>query len=158
MAMNLNQQNEASVLRLIDAICSQCPRQISEKMLADFAKQVWYGELDLAPLLRESLVQTGVADESRRRLLYVVDRLTCYPCMLRSKAAELRAFLKEWAGLKPAQPTSYAIGLASRHMLDKKAFEWGLEEDITPQMKLVLKYQTRHYAASLGRLTGYSEP
>lgn len=78
--------------------------------------------------------------------------------MLRSKAAELRAFLKEWAGLKPVQPTSYAVGLASRHMLDKKAFEWGLEEDITPQMKLVLKYQTRHYAASLGKLTGYSEP
>ncbi|WP_369302388.1 hypothetical protein [Pseudomonas sp. N2-5-1-1] len=158
MAMSLNQQNEASILRLIDAIGSQCPRQVSEKTLADFAKQVWYGELDLAPLLRESLVQTGVADESRRRLLYVVDRLTCYPCMLRSKAAELRAFLKEWAGLKPVQPTSYAVGLASRHMLDKKAFEWGLEEDITPQMKLVLKYQTRHYAASLGKLTGYSEP
>lgn len=157
MAMSLNQQNEASILRLIDAICSQCPRQISEKTLADFAKQVWYGELDLAPLFRKRLVQAGVADESRRRLLYVVDRLTCYPCMLRSKAAQLREVLTEWANLKPAQPTSYAVGLASRHMLDKKAFEWGLEEDITSQMKFVLKYQTRHYAASLGRLTGYSE-
>ncbi|MEN1910921.1 hypothetical protein P5Z57_28035, partial [Pseudomonas sp. CD3(2023)] len=55
-------------------------------------------------------------------------------------------------------PTPYAVELAARHMLDKKAFEWGLEEDITPQMKSVLQYQTRHYAASLGRVTGYSEP
>ncbi|TFF03281.1 hypothetical protein EXW72_21975 [Pseudomonas sp. BCA14] len=156
--MDLNQKNEASFLQLIDTVCSRRPRQISEKALADFAKQVWYGELDLVPLLREHLVQVGVVDESRRRLLYVVDRLTCYPCMLRSKAAQLRELLKEWAELRLAQPTPYASELASRHLLDKKAFEWGLEEDITPQMKLVLKYQTRHYAASLGRVTGYSEP
>lgn len=78
--------------------------------------------------------------------------------MLRSKAALLREVLKEWAELKPSQPTLNAVELAVRHMLDKKAFEWGLEEDITPQMKSVLRYQTRHYAASLGRLTGYSEP
>ncbi len=78
--------------------------------------------------------------------------------MLRSKAAQLREVLKEWDELKPAQPTPYAVGLAAQHMLDKKAFEWGLEEDITLQMKSVLQYQTRHYAASLGRLTGYSKP
>ncbi|EKT4562190.1 hypothetical protein QEM42_003387 [Pseudomonas putida] len=156
--MELDQQDEVFVLQLIAAIYSRSPRQISEEVLADFAKQVWYGELDLVALLRRYLVQSGTTDEQRRRLLYVVDRLTCYPCMMRSKAALLREVLKEWAELKPSQPTLNAVELAVRHMLDKKAFEWGLEEDITPQMKSVLRYQTRHYAASLGRLTGYSEP
>lgn len=155
--MNLDQQDEVSVLQLINAICLRSPRQVPEDALTDFAKQVWYGELDLVPLLREHLMRSGMADEQSRRLLYVVDRLTCYPCMLRSKAAQLREVLGEWAELKPAQPTPYAVELAARHMLDKKAFEWGLEEDITPQMKSVLQYQTRHYAASLGRVTGYSE-
>ncbi|EMH6929970.1 TPA: hypothetical protein ACKP9X_005247 [Pseudomonas aeruginosa] len=155
--MNLDQQDEESALQLINAICSRSPRQVPEDALADFAKQVWYGELDLVALLGEHLVRSGMADEQRRRLLYVVDRLTCYPCMLRSKAGQLREVLKEWAELKPTQPTTNAIELAARHMLDKKAFEWGLEEDITPQMKSVLQYQTRHYAASLGRKTGYSE-
>lgn len=156
--MNLDQLDEVRVLQLIDAICSRSPRQVANEALADFAKQVWYGELDLVVLVRNHLVRSAVADEQRRRLLYVIDRLICYPCILRSKAVLLREVLKEWAELKPAQPTPYAVELAARHMLDKKAFEWGLEEDITPQMKLVLQYQTRHYAASLGRLTGYSEP
>lgn len=155
--MNLDQQDEATVLQLMNAICSRSPRQVPEDALADFAKQVWYGDLHLAPLLRGHLVKSGVADEQRRRLLYVVDRLICFPCMLRSKAAQQREVLKEWAELKPAQPTPYAVELAARHMLDKKAFEWGLEEDITPQMKSVLQFQTRHYAASLGKATGYSE-
>ena len=156
--MNLDQQNEVSFVQLMRAICSQSPRQVPEDSLADFAKQIWYGELNLVVLLREHLVRSDMADEQRRRLLYVIDRLICYPCILRSKATQLRAILKEWAELKPTQPTANAIELAARHMLDKKAFEWGLEEDITPQMKSVLQYQTRHYAASLGRVTGYSEP
>lgn len=95
--MNLDQQDEASVVQLINAICSRSPRQVPEDALTDFAKQVWYGELDLVPLLREHLVRSGMADEQSRRLLYVVDRLTCYPCMLRSKAAQLREVLGEWA-------------------------------------------------------------
>lgn len=156
--MNLDQQDEASVLQLMNAICSRSPRQVPEHALADFAKQLWYGELNLVVLLREHLVRSDMADEQRRRLLYVIDRLICYPCILRSKATQLRTILKEWAELKPTQPTATAIELAARHMLDKKAFEWGLDEDITPQMKSVLQYQTRHYAASLGRVTGYSEP
>lgn len=156
--MNLDKQNEVSVVQLMRAIYSRSPREIPEDALADFAKLVWYGELNLVVLLGEYLVRSDMADEQRRRLLYVIDRLICYPCILRSKATQLRTILKEWAELKPTQPTTNAIELAARHMLDKKAFEWGLEEDITPQMKSVLQYQTRHYAASLGRVTGYSEP
>jgi hypothetical protein len=156
--MNLDQQDEVSVLQLMSAICSRSPREVTEDALAEFAKQIWYGELNLAALLRRLLVRSDMADEQRRRLLYVIDRLICYPCILRSKATLLRTILKEWAELKPTQPTTNAIELAARHMLDKKALEWGLEEDITPQMKSVLQYQTRHYAASLGRVTGYSEP
>lgn len=108
------------VLQLIDAICSQSPRQVANEALADFAKQVWYGELDLVVLVRKHLVRSAVADEQRRRLLYVIDRLICYPCILRSKAALLREVLKEWAELKPAQPTLYAVELAARHMLIRR--------------------------------------
>lgn len=50
--MNLDQQDEATVLQLMNAICSRSPRQVPEDALADFAKQVWYGDLHLAPLLR----------------------------------------------------------------------------------------------------------
>lgn len=156
--MNLDQHDEVSVVQLMRAICSRSPREIPEDTLADVAKQIWYGELNLAALLKELLAQPDMADEQRRRLLYVIDRLICYPCILRSKAIQLRTVLKEWAALKPTQPTANAIELAGRHMLDKKALEWGLEEDITPQMKSVLQYQTRHYAASVARMTGYSEP
>lgn len=156
--MNLDQHDAVSVVQLMRAICSRSPREVPEDALADVAKQIWYGELNLAALLKELLARPDMADEQRRRLLYVIDRLICYPCILRSKAIQLRTVLKEWAALKPTQQTSNAIELAGRHMLDKKALEWGLEEDITPQMKSVLQYQTRHYAASVGRMTGYSEP
>ncbi|MGN8277499.1 hypothetical protein [Pseudomonas sp. SMN5] len=155
--MDLDQQGELFVLQLIDDISLPSPRQVAEESLADFAKQVWYGELDLVHLLRKHLVRPDTADEQRRRLLYVIDRLIRYPCILRSKAAQLRTVLNEWDELKPPQPTLEAAELAARHMLDKKAFEWGLKEDITPQMKAVLKYQTRHYAATLGRITGYTK-
>jgi len=43
------------------------------------------------------------------------------------------------------------------HKLDKLAADWGLDEDVTLQAKSILKCQTRHYAASLGIVTGYSE-
>lgn len=156
--MDLDQQDEAYLLQLLDTICSQRPREISVDTLADFAKQIWYGELDLVPLFRRHLAQSNLADEQRRYLLYLVDRLSCFPCMLRSKAAQVRGMLKEWAGLKPIQPSPYAVELVAKFMLDKRAFDWGLDEDVSPQMKDILQYQTRHYAAALGKATGYSEP
>ena len=59
----------------MNAICSRRAHdRFLEDALADFAKQVWYGDLHLA--LYQGAGKVGAADEQRRRLLYAVDRLT----------------------------------------------------------------------------------
>ncbi|KIK83130.1 hypothetical protein [Pseudomonas sp. W15Feb9B] len=155
--MNIETKYESSFVALLLTVCLQNPSQIRVDSLADLAKQVWYGEIDLAPPLQHVLASTQRNAEEQRRVLYLIDRLIRFPCIRRSRAMRLKGILEQWAQLKPLHPSDDAARLFAEHKLDKRAFEWGLEEGVSLQMKEVLKYQTRHYAASLGVTTGYSE-
>ncbi len=125
--------------------------------VAELAKQVWYGEDDVVLDLKRDLSSRKLGLEQKRRALYLIDRLRRYPCLTPSKATQLKELLMPYFFLKPVEQTPIAKGLIDSYRLDKLAFDWGLDEDISVQMKDVLQYQTRHFAATQGCSTGYDE-
>lgn len=151
------QNLEGNFGRLLEDVTREGLRHASTEALAELAKQLWYGQGDLVPVLEEEVSRRLRQVDQKQRALYLVDRLRRFPCVPRDKATVLKAFVSSWSSLKPAARSPRASQLLAAHRLDKLAFEWGLEEDVSPQMKEVLQYQTRHYAATQGVRTGYSD-
>lgn len=153
----LRQNPKSSFGKLLMHTASAGFHSTSAQTLAELAKQLWYSPHDLVPDLQSEVSSKLQEVDQQRRALYLVDRLRRYPCLPDDKAAHLKEFVSCWAFLKPATPSKRASEMVASHRLDKLAFEWGLEEDLTAQMKEVLQYQTRHFAAKQGVRTGYNE-
>lgn len=151
------QNLEGNFGRLLEDVTREGLGHASSEALAELAKQLWYGQRDLVPVLEEEVSKRLRKVDQKQRALYLVDRLRRFPCVPRDKATVLKAFVSSWSSLKPVARSRRANQLLAAHRLDKLAFEWGLEEDVSTQMKEVLQYQTRHYAATQGVRTGYSD-
>lgn len=151
------QNLEGNFGKLLEDVTREGLRHASVESLAELAKLLWYGQGDLVPVLEDEVSKRLRHVDQKQRALYLVDRLRRFPCVPRDKAAVLKAFVSSWSTLKPAARSPQASRLLAAHRLDRLAFEWGLEEDVSPQMKEVLQYQTRHYAATQGVRTGYSD-
>lgn len=143
---------------LLETVTQQHLSQVASVSLVELAKQIWYEERDLLPVLQRELTGKLCEPEQKLRALYLIDLLRRFPCVPAEKAARLKDFVNEWSNLKPAERSPRATQLVSRYQLDKLAYEWGLEEDVSKQMQAVLAFQTRHYAATQGVKAGYSEP
>ena len=143
---------------LLEAVTQQRLSQVASDSLVELAKQLWYEERNLVPVLQREVAGKLREPEQKLRALYLVDLLRRFPCVSTDKAARLKGFVSSWSSLKPAERSPRATQLVSRYQLDKLAYEWGLEEDVSKQMQDVLAFQTRHYAATQGVKTGYSEP
>lgn len=143
---------------LLENVTQQRLSQVASGSLVELAKQLWYAERDLVPVLQREVASKLRSPEQKQRALYLVDLLRRFPCVPADKAARLKGFVTSWSNLKPAERSSRAAELVAQYQLDKLAYEWGLEEDVSKQMQDVLAYQTRHYAAAQGVKTGYSEP
>ena len=142
---------------LLESVTQQRLSQVASGSLVELAKQLWYEERDLVPILQREVAAKLHEPEQRLRVLYLVDLLRRFPCVPAEKAARLKDFVSSWSSLKPAEHSPQATQLVSRYQLDKLAYEWGQEEDVSKQMQDVLAFQTRHYAATQGVTTGYSE-
>ncbi|NBF01787.1 hypothetical protein GV819_05735 [Pseudomonas sp. Fl5BN2] len=129
--------------------------QASVDTLVEFALSIWYAESFSAREVLEALQGDIMA---QRRAVYLIDKFRRYPCVTKKRAAQLKSFVYDWSALKMGVHPEPLIQLVITHKLDKLAADWGLNEDVTLQAKNVLIYQTRHYTASLGIVTGYSEP
>ncbi|HLD68480.1 MAG TPA: hypothetical protein VJA19_20870 [Pseudomonas sp.] len=147
---------EPSVGMLLESVTQQRPSQVTSASLVALAKQLWYEDRNLVPVLQRE-VAGWRNTEQKQRALYLVDLLRRFPCVSTDKAARLKNFVICWTSLKPAQPSLHASQLVARYQLDKLANEWGLEEDVSKQMQDVLAFQTRHYAATQDVKTSYSE-
>ncbi len=133
-------------------------REASSELLSELALIVWYADDALDNL--QSVLDNDLDDCSeliRRRAIYLVDRLRRFPCVTNEKAFQLKIFVFSHEALKPGFRSEKANQLLSTHKLEKLAFDWGLDEDVGPQIKDVLQLQTRHFAATLERKTGYTE-
>jgi len=128
--------------------------QASVDTLVEFALSIWYAESFSAREVLEALQGDIMA---QRRAVYLVDKFRRYPCLTKKRAAQLKSFVYGWSSLKLGVYSDPIVQLVVTHKLDKLAADWGLDEDVTLQAKNILKCQTRHYAASLGIVTGYSE-
>ncbi|NMX77829.1 hypothetical protein HBO23_33210 [Pseudomonas sp. WS 5532] len=129
--------------------------RVTSGALGAFAQQLWYGDQDLVPVLESEVSGRLRGAAQKQRALYLVDRLRRFPCLTDAKAARLKEFVSSWSTLKPAVHSAQSTQMVTSHKLDKLAYEWGLEEDVVPQMKDVLEFQTRHFAATTGAQTGY---
>ncbi|MCO6057854.1 hypothetical protein NG726_14390 [Pseudomonas sp. MOB-449] len=150
--------NKQSFGALLENVTQQRLSEVASGVLAELAKQLWYTDRDLVPVLQRELTSKLRGPEQKLRALYLVDLLRRFPCVSEEKAAHLKGFVSRWSSLKPAERTPRATQLVSRYQLDKLAYEWGLEEDVSKQMQDVLAFQTRHYAATQDVKTGYSDP
>ncbi|MCP1652256.1 hypothetical protein [Pseudomonas nitroreducens] len=151
------QNLESNFGRLLEDLTREGLRHASTEALVELAKQLWYGQVDLVPVLEDEVSRRLRRVDQKQRALYLVDRLRRFPCVPPDKAEVLKSFVSTWSSLKPAAQSPRATELLAAYRLDSLAYEWGLEEDVSPQMKEVLQYQTRHYAATLGVRTGYSD-
>lgn len=151
------QHRKQSFGALLETVTQQRLSQVASGALVELAKQLWYAERDLVPVLQREVAAKLHEPEQRLRALYLVDLLRRFPCVPAEKAARLKGFVSRWSNLKPVERSSRATQLVARYQLDKLAYEWGLEEDVSRQMQDVLAFQTRHYAATQGVRTGYSE-
>lgn len=143
---------------LLETVTQQRLSQVASGSLVELAKHLWYDERDLVPVLQREVAGKLLAPEQILRALYLVDLLRRFPCVPANKAARLKSFVSSWSSLKPVERSPRATQLVARYQLDKLAYEWGLEEDVSRQMQDVLAFQTRHYAATQDVVTGYSDP
>lgn len=128
-----------------------CPFKHAEiETFVEFALLIWYSD-NLRP--EEVFRDLGGDETSKRRAIYLIDRFRRYPCLTDERAEALRLFVMGWDSLK--RETKVQRKDNSIKSLDKLALEWGLDEDVVLLAKHVLKYQTRHYAATVGMRTGY---
>ena len=154
--MFLGCESDSEFLSLFRAFYRSPPSTAAVELLTKLALEVWYGELKIEYLIKSELSGESMNSDQTRRALYLVDRLISFPCLSNIKAKPLQSILKSWGDLKDTPPSKVGQQLFMDYKLDKKALRWGLEEDITAQMKSLLKYQTRHFAAVTGKRTGYS--
>jgi len=156
--MGVGCKTDAEFLSLFRKFYSGPPSNASVELLKKLALEFWYGHLEIEKLINGELTNGSLTSLQARRAMYLVDRMISFPCLSRNKAKLLRDIVKlQGADLKNSPPSKAAEHLFKEYKLDKKAFEWGLESDITMQMKSLLEYQTRHFAATTGKKTGYSE-
>ncbi|HBP0428810.1 TPA: hypothetical protein L5Q11_005024 [Pseudomonas aeruginosa] len=151
------QNLEGNFGKLLEDVTRKGLRHASAEALAELAKQLWYSQVDLVPVLEDKVSKRLRRVDQKQRALYLVDRLRRFPCVPPDKAEVLKSFVSTWSSLKPAAHSPRATELLAAYRLDTLAYEWGLEEDVSPQMKEVLQYQTRHYAATQGVRTGYND-
>lgn len=154
--MFLGCESDGEFLSLFRAFYRSPPSTVSVELLTKLALEIWYGELKIEYLIKNELSGESIDSDQARRALYLVDRLISFPCLSDIKAKSLQSILTLWGDLKDIPPSKVGQQLLMNYKLDKKALRWGLEEDITAQMKSLLKYQTRHFAATTGKITGYS--
>ncbi|WP_260958608.1 hypothetical protein [Pseudomonas citri] len=156
--MGVGCKSDGEFLYFFRGFYSDPPNKASVELLKKLALEFWYGDLDIEKLINEELSSEFLSPLQARRAIYLVDRMISFPCLNRNKAKLLKNIVKlQEARLKINPPSKKSEQLFREHRLDKKAFEWGLQGDITMQMKSLLEYQTRHFAATTGKKTGYSE-
>ncbi|UPF06556.1 hypothetical protein MXB02_13355 [Pseudomonas mosselii] len=156
--MDVGCKTDREFVSLFRRFYNDHPSNASVELLKGLALEFWYGDLDIEKLINRELSSGRLTSLQARRAMYLVDRMVSFPCLSRNKAKLLRDIVKlQGAILKSTPPSKAAEQLFKEYKLDKKAFEWGLQGDITIQMKSLLEYQTRHFAAATGKKTGYSE-
>jgi hypothetical protein len=131
--------------------------EASSELLSELALIVWYADNAVAGLQSVLDHMEGGSELMLRRAIYLIDRLRRFPCITNEKAIQLKKLVAHFNTLKAAdhlEETSRSLSIQKPEAL---AYGWGLDEDVTIQMKHVLQFQTRHYASSLGVKTGYSE-
>ena len=65
---------------LLETVTQQCLSQVASDALVELAKQLWYEERDLVPVLQREVAGKLRKPEQKLRALYLVDLLRRFPC------------------------------------------------------------------------------
>ncbi|MDE2036855.1 MAG: hypothetical protein KGI95_27635, partial [Pseudomonas sp.] len=78
---------------LLETVTQQRLSQVASDALVELAKQLWYEERDLVPVLQREVAGKLRKPEQKLRALYLVDLLRRFPCVSTEKAARLKGFV-----------------------------------------------------------------
>lgn len=121
--------------------------QADDGTLVSLAQEVWYEHSSMESELRRFLAGNP-AELSARRVGYLLEKLTRFPCATDERVSEtLRALslLMQRFPRQAARQEIAATRLSDRR--DELAVSWGLNEGLGIKVQTLLPYQTRHHAA-----------
>ncbi|MBI6882367.1 hypothetical protein [Pseudomonas putida] len=152
-----DQPVESSFAAQISRVVASSFSNASEQDFKEVVKTIWYSEENLVETLSFVISHRLEGDDQKRRLLYMVERFRRFGCVTQNKKKALRDFVQEWSHLQPDHVDARSMRLVEDHRLEEMACSWGLNEDLSARLQEVLRFQTRHYADTVGSRNGYSE-
>ncbi len=127
-------------------------------VVAELAKALWYDSA--APGQVRQVVQVELTRPlHKRRALYALDVFRRFSCVTDEQYRELDQLVAQLRSQAPSPttPKYRKRGVSRLVTRDSLAQSWGLREDLSAQLPSTLKYQTRHYSATLDKATGFTK-
>lgn len=131
--------------------------RLTKDAASQFAYAFWYENDAMCESVEKRLNTPGLAPVRKRRLMYLVDRLRRFPCLTPEQASKMKDFVSRWSNLSQDVRPQVSRRAATANPYDKLAATWGLEEDVSHVMNMVLELQTRHFVEEHHLPSGYSK-
>jgi hypothetical protein len=120
--------------------------QADDDTLVSLAHEMWYEHASLDTELRLFL-QSNPDEVMMRRVGYLLEKMTRFPCMTDERAFETLRTLETLLNRYRGDEVIPVPGTRLRDRRDELAASWGLTEGLGAKVQTLLPYQTRHYAA-----------
>lgn len=131
--------DEFSLSLALDKLVAHPLSEADDLALIRAATICWYSEVSIEREVRDLLLHER-SDLELRRLGYLLERFTRFPCMSNARALECCDVLR-----KVLPVVREAIGTRQDgRRLDELAISWGLLDGLGLKVQVVLPYQTRH--------------
>lgn len=156
-----NVRHEKELLKVLDHVVLVATKTSLDRLEKDvastFAYAYWYANDVMRKSVERRLKAPGVAPVRKRRLLYLVDRLRRFPCMAPEQASAMKTLVSDWSDLSRSASRKAVTRAAKVNRYDKLAAAWGLEENVSRVMSMVLELQTRHFVDEHHLPSGYAK-
>ncbi|MFF7062480.1 hypothetical protein [Pseudomonas sp. NPDC008258] len=143
--------------RVVVAATKGSLEQLEKEVAAAFAYAFWYANDATSKAIEDRLKDPTVARVRKRRLMYLVDRLRRFPCMEPEQASRMKDFVACWSDLSHSASQKVVERAAKVNPYDKLAVTWGLDENVSNVMSMVLEFQTRHFVDEHHLPSGYTK-
>ncbi|HDS1816785.1 TPA: hypothetical protein QEM96_001418 [Pseudomonas putida] len=143
--------------RVVVAATKTSLEQIEKEVASTFAYAFWYANDAMCKTVADRLRAPGVAPVRKRRLMYLVDRLRRFPCLDPEQASKMKEFVASWSSLSLSASRKVVERAVKVNRYDKLAVTWGLDENVSKVMSMVLELQTRHFVDEHDLPSGYTK-
>jgi hypothetical protein len=152
-----NEEYLSALYQVVVAATKAPLEQLEKEVASTFAYAFWYANENMCKTVEHRLKQPGVAPVRKRRLMYLVDRLRRFPCLEAEQASKMKEFVGCWSSLSKSASPKVVERAEKVNRYDKLAITWGLEENVSNVMSMVLEFQTRHFVDEHQLPSGYEK-